>query len=88
MKNDVQHKMAMDAIGFAAQLLTPNADQFSALINAERSMHSFMHITDPTTYIKAINSKNLNYQVELAKAAMAFVQAVQRVKGKLGEDGL
>jgi hypothetical protein len=88
VKNEVQHKMAMDAIGFAAQLLTPNADQFSALIDAERSMHSFMHITDPTTYSKAINSKNLQYQVELAKASLAFVRAVQKVKDDLTEDGL
>lgn len=85
--SDVMHKMAMDAIGFAAQVLTPNADTYAALIEAERSMHSYMHITDPTNYIKAINSKSLQQQVDLAKAAVAFILAVQKVKGDLAKEG-
>ena len=79
----VQHKMAMEAIGFAAQLLTPQAEYLGKLIEAERSMHSFMHITDPTAYIKALNSKSLAQQIALAKAAISFVLAVQKVKDEL-----
>lgn len=79
----VQHKAAMDAIGFAAQLLTPNADTLAALIEAERSMHSHMHITDPTFYRCAMNDKGLEQQVRLAKAAMAFIRAVQEIKDEL-----
>lgn len=75
--------MAMDAIGFAAQLLTPQAEQFGRLIDAEQQMHSYMHITDPTTYRRAINSDGLRQQVALAKAALAFVLAVQKVKEEL-----
>ena len=82
---DSNHKMAMDAIGFAAQILTPQADQLAALIEAERTMHSSLHITDPTFYIKAINSDGLRQQVDLAKAALAFILAVQKVKDELRE---
>jgi hypothetical protein len=80
---EVMHKMAMDSIGFAAQVLTPSAGQFAALIEADRAMHSSLHITDPTTYIKAINSKSLRQQVELCAAALAFVLAVHKVKTEI-----
>jgi hypothetical protein len=79
----MQHKMAFDAIGFAAQLLTPQADTLAALIEAEMQMHSYMHITDPTLYRRAIHDKGLAQQVRLAKAALAFVLEVQAVKDEL-----
>lgn len=87
MSGDARYKMAMDAIGMAAQILTPQSDQYSALIEAERSMHSSLHITDPTLYRTALNSDGLQQQVKLAKAALAFVSAVQDVKAEIGVDG-
>lgn len=81
---DPLHKLAMDAIGFAAQILTPQAETLEALIDAERSMHSYMHITDPTLYRRAINSDGLRQQVELAKAALSFIRAVEKVKSEIG----
>ena len=84
---NVEHKMAMEAIAFAAQLLTPQADYLGKLIDAERSMHSYLHITDPTLYRAAINSKGLDLQVKLAKAALAFILAVHEVKDALPEKG-
>ena len=84
MTNDtLVHKTAFDAIAVAAQILTPQADTLARLIDAERSMHSYLHITDPTLYRKAISSKELSQQVYLAKAALAFVLAVQNVKAKI-----
>lgn len=80
---DPEHKMAMDALGLAAQLLTPHADRFSALIRAEQSMHGYLHITDPTLYRDAIHSDNLRWQVELGRAALAFILAVQEVKEEI-----
>lgn len=80
---DPIHKMAMDAIGFAAQILTPQAETLEALVKAEQSMHSYMHITDPTLYRRAINSDGLRQQVELAKAALSFILAVQSVKDEI-----
>lgn len=82
---DMPHKMAMDAIGLAAQILTPQADQLAKLVKAERSMHSYLHTTDPTLYIRAMNSKGLEQQVRLAKAALAFIHEVQAVKDQLAE---
>lgn len=80
---DPHYKMAMDSLGFAAQILTPHADQFAALVKAEKSMHSYLHITDPTLYIRASRDDSLRQQVELAKAALAFIVAVQNVKVEL-----
>jgi len=80
-----QHKMAFDAIGMAAQLLTPQADHFAMFIDAEARMHSYMHITDPTLYIKALNDRGLALQVKLARAALAFILAVQEVKSEIGK---
>jgi len=82
-KAKFEHKMAMDAIGFAAQLLTPQASTLAALVEAERTMHSYLHITDPTLYRQALNNKDFDYQVRLARAALAFVLAVQEVKSDL-----
>ena len=78
-----EHKMAMDAVGLAAQILTPQADVLGALISAEQEMHSFAHITDPTLYRDAINSKSLALQVRMAKAAIAFVLEIQSIKSEL-----
>lgn len=83
MTHPTELKMAFDALGMAAQILTPNADTFAALIEAERSMHSHLHITDPTFYRDAINSDGLRQQVYLAKAALAFILAVQEIKNEL-----
>lgn len=79
MTHPVEHKMAFDALGMAAQMLTPQAAIFAALIEAERTM-DIMHITHPTLYIEAINSDSLRQQVDLAKAALAFILAVQKIK--------
>lgn len=81
----VEHKMAMDAIGFAFQLLGPQKPALSALVEAERGMHSYLHITDPTMYIKALNDKGLHQQVHLAKAALAFIAVVEGVKSGLAD---
>lgn len=82
---DIKHKMAFDAIGFAAQLLTPQAGILETLVSTEIQMHSYLHITDPTLYMRAMNSKGLDQQVRLAKAALAFVREVQAVKVEIVE---
>ena len=82
MTSQIEHKMAMDAIGFAAQMLTTQVGTLAALVEAERQMHSYMHITNPTLYRKAMNDKGLKQQVRLAEAALAFVREVQAVKAE------
>jgi len=83
MTDHLEHKMAIEAIGFAVQVLATQVDTLAALVDAERQMHSYMHITDPTLYIKAMNDKGLKQQVRLAKAALAFVREVQHVKAEI-----
>lgn len=82
---EANHAMAMDAVGLAAQLLTTQADTLAALIKAERDMHNFMHITDPTFYKQAMSSKSLALQVRMARAALAFINEIQGVKNELSE---
>lgn len=82
---NIEHKMAFDAVGIAAQLLTPQGDYLAKLIEAERAMHNHLHISDPTLYRDAIHSAGLRQQVELARAAVAFVLVVQRIKAELGD---
>lgn len=83
----VRHRRAMEAVAFAAQLLTPHHDPLAALVEAERGMHSYLHVVDPTLYRRAINDRGLEQQVRLARAALAFIQAVQEVKAELLEGG-
>lgn len=80
----LEHKMAMHAVGFAAQILDGQAEYLRRFVEAERSMHSFMHITDPTMYIRALNDRGLAHQVRLAKAALAFLAEVNAVRDALG----
>jgi hypothetical protein len=87
MSTDPEHKLAMEAVGFAAQLLTPQAEVLAALVRAEREMHSHLHITDPTLYREALGSRSLQQQVKQARAALAFILAVQEVKSELEAEG-
>lgn len=82
---NIEHKMAMDTIGFAAQILTPQADYLGKFIDAEQKMHSYMHITDPTFYMKAMNSDGLRQQIEISKAALAFILVIQKIKSELAQ---
>lgn len=79
----LEHQTAMQAIGFAYQVLEGQRDYLARLIEAERGMHSFLHITDPTQYIRALHSDNLRNAVALAKAAQAFLAAVDQVRDDL-----
>lgn len=81
-----EHRMAMDAIGFAYWTLSPQELTLKRLVEAERSMHSFMHITDPTFYMMASGDEGLKLQVEMANAALEFVARIQAVKEKLAKD--
>lgn len=80
---DDRYKTAMDAIGFAAQMLAPQARQYENLIEAERAMHSHLHITDPTLYRAALHSDALRQQLALAKAALAFLTAVETIRDEI-----
>jgi hypothetical protein len=82
-KVDPKHRMAMEAIGFMAQLLGPHREQFEILIKAEQDAHSFGHILDPTLYRDMIHSKGFEQQIRLCKAALVFLDIIDSVKGEL-----
>lgn len=77
------HKMAMDAIAVAANLLTVHADTFKAFLEAERSMHSHLHITNPTLYRQAITSRSFAQQRRMITAASTFLLAIQEVRDEV-----
>lgn len=84
--DDPRHKMAFDAIGFANQILAQHVEHLKALVDGERSMHSHLHITDPTLYRRAINDKGLAAQIRLAKAALWYHAECQAVVSDLRLD--
>lgn len=80
------HAQAMQAVGLAAQVLTPNHDAFARLIESNRAVNETGWLTDPTLFRQAAGNKNLDQQVRLARAALAFILAVQEVKGELAAE--
>ena len=82
-KVDPQHKMAMEAIVFMAQVLEPHREQFEKLLKAERDMHSVGAILNPTLYRDMIYSKSFAQQMRLVKAAVQFLDEVAAVKKDL-----
>jgi hypothetical protein len=82
-KLDPRHKMAMDAIGFMHQVLSPHREQFETLVKATRDMHSIGVILDPTLYRDMLYSKSFDQQIRLARAALTFLRDVDAVKAEL-----
>jgi hypothetical protein len=80
---DLAHKMAMDAIAFANQLLEPQAEQIDRFLDAERQSHSIGHILDPTLYRDQINSDSFALQVRMARAAQAFLREMAAIKSEI-----
>ena len=79
-KVDPKHKMAMDAIGFAFQMLDTQADHFDQFLEAERRSHTVGHIVDPTLYRDQINSESFALQVRAAEAAQAFIREMRAIQ--------
>lgn len=80
---DPKHKMAMDAIGFMRQLLSPYREQFETLLKAEADAHSFGHILNPTLYRDMLYSKSFAQQLRLVRAVKAFLDEVDAVAAEL-----
>lgn len=78
--DQIEHKMALEAIGFAAQVLASHKERYELLIESERNMHSIGHILDPTLYRDMIHSKNFEWQMRLVRAALAFLREFEAVR--------
>lgn len=86
MSDNQDHDTTMFAIGLAAKVLAPHTEWLAILDAAERKMHSSLHITDPTLYRDAINSDGVRQQIELARAALAFLAVVEKVETEIKGD--
>lgn len=60
MMSAIEHKMMMDAIGFAAQLLGPQAGVMRRLIRAEQLMHRFIMDAPAGEFVDHINGNGLD----------------------------
>jgi predicted transcriptional regulator len=78
-KVDLGHKMAMNMVIGAYHSIGIVIEHLRLLDKAENSVHSFMHITDPTMYRDMINSKSFAIQMKIVKAALAFYDTVHAV---------
>jgi len=78
-KTDPEHVRAMQAIGVARMMLAQHRDRYHALERAEREMHSFGGMIDPTLYRDMLSSKNFAQQVRMVRAVLAFLEAVDAI---------
>ncbi len=77
---DDNFEMAMSQVSTAFHMLA--LFDWAKLIEQRRSADSFMHITDPTGYLKLINSENAANNFEAAQAARDYVAALKRIAGR------
>lgn len=79
-KLDPDHKMAMDAVFFAAQLLDMHVPTLTRFRDADRSFDTIGPILDPTLYRDALYSKTLEFQRRAIKAAVEFHREIDAVR--------
>ena len=53
---------------------------WAGLVDARRRADSYMHITDPTGYLKLINSSNAADAYAAAQAAAEFVRKLEQIR--------
>lgn len=80
---DPAHKLAIDSIAFAFQLLEPQTAHIVKFLEAEQRSHALGPILDPTFYRDQINSKNFALQVRMAQAARAFISELSAVMNEV-----
>ena len=82
-KTDPEHRLALDAIAFASQLMGNYRERYDGLLKAEQHMHNVGGLINPTMYRDMLYSKNFAAQTKLVKAALVFLDAVDAVKKEL-----
>lgn len=74
-----EHRMAMEAIGFARQFLGQHRETYDTLLKAEQDMHSFGGMLDPTLYRDMLYSEDFKKQTRMIKATVAFLKEIDAV---------
>lgn len=77
------HAAAMEAVGMVHHLLGLHREQFAAIIRSKEYMDNVGGLLDPTFYRDALYSKNLKLQLQLCKAALAFLKETDDVVAEL-----
>jgi hypothetical protein len=74
-----EHRAAMEALGFAYQLLAQHREQFERLLESERYMHNVGALIDPSLYRHMLSSESFRQQTRVCTAAIAFLKEVGAV---------
>jgi hypothetical protein len=74
-----EYAVAVQAIGFARQLIGQHREQYEALLKSEQDMHSFGGMINPTLYRDMLYSNGFKQQTRLIKAALAFLNEADAV---------
>lgn len=82
-----EHRMAMEAVGFARQLLSSQREYFQKLVDAENRIHSVGIVLDPTLYRDVLYSVGLKQQVRMCKAALSFLNEIDAVAADIAAKG-
>lgn len=73
----------MEAIGMFRHMLGQHRPAFEALLKAERDMHNFGGLIDPTLYRDMLYSKGFKQQLRLVKAAVKFLDEIEAVAAEV-----
>lgn len=79
----------MQSVAFAWQVLDQSRGSYRALIEQDRDLDTLGPILRPELFMRArygASGRNLRSQVELCKAAVAFLEAVDKVRGELAAE--
>lgn len=81
---DPEHRIAMQSIGMSRLMMSQYQAHFERLIKSRQDMDSFGGLIDPTLYQDVLQSKSLEQQLRLVRAALAFLSEVNAVAGEIG----
>jgi len=81
--DDLEHKMSIEAIGFAFQMMEQHKKRYEDLIKAKNDMENHGLLIDPTLYLWMEKSQNVKLQILMAQAAIDFINAIEKVKLQL-----
>lgn len=71
-----QHRLAMDSLALARELMQPHYDHLKSVIDAERHSHSIGPFVDPTLYRDMIQSRSFQQQLKVIRAAIRFLDEI------------
>lgn len=71
-----QHRLAMDSVVLAIELMQPHYHHLKSVIDAEQHSHAIGAILDPTLYHDMIQSRSFQQQLKVIRAAIRFLDEI------------